>query len=314
MDTVITPLSLKKDLLTGTEFSPALLRDFFGLAAEMKAHPERYRTSLAGQVFVLIFEKPSLRTRVTFETGIANLGGSSIFLDHTGAKMSEREPIRDIAKNLERWVQGIVARVFAQESLDELAANANIPVINALSDKFHPCQALADFFTLQERYGDLRGLQLAYVGDGNNMCHSLMNIGARCGAHVRVATPKGYEPDATVVAESKRVARETRGKIEVMRSPEDAVAGAQAVYTDVWASMGQEAEAKKREKIFARYQVNETLFARALPDAVFLHCLPAHRGLEVTNGVIDSPRSIIYDQAENRLHVQKAVLHSLVNS
>ena len=314
MDTVTTPLSLKKDLLTGTEFSPALLRDFFGLAAEMKAHPERYRTSLAGQVFVLIFEKPSLRTRVTFETGIANLGGSSIFLDHTGAKMSDREPIRDIAKNLERWVQGIVARVFAQESLDELAANASIPVINALSDKFHPCQALADFFTLQERYGDLHGLQLAYVGDGNNMCHSLMNIGARCGAHVRVATPKGYEPDAAVVAESKRVARETHGKIEVMRSPEDAVSGAQAVYTDVWASMGQEAEAKKREKIFARYQVNETLFARALPDAVFLHCLPAHRGLEVTNGVIDSPRSIVYDQAENRLHVQKAVLHSLVNS
>ncbi len=179
MDTVITPLSLKNDLLTGMEFTPAQLRDFFGLAAEMKAHPDRYRASLAGRVFVLIFEKPSLRTRVTFETGIANLGGSSIFLDHTGAKMSDREPIRDIAKNLERWVQGIVARVFAQESLDELAANANIPVINALSDKFHPCQALADFFTLHERFGDLRGLQLAYVGDGNNMCHSLMNIGAQ---------------------------------------------------------------------------------------------------------------------------------------
>jgi len=315
MDTVVTPtpLALKNDLLTGMEFTPAGLREFFALTAEVKAHPERYRSSLAGQVFVLIFEKPSLRTRVTFETGIAHLGGSSIFLDHTGAKMSDREPIRDIAKNLERWVQGIVARVFAQDSLDELAANADIPVVNALSDKFHPCQALADFFTLQERYGDLRGLQLAYVGDGNNMCHSLMNIGARCGAHVRVATPKGYEPAADVVAESKRVARETRGKIEVMRSPDEAVAGAQAVYTDVWASMGQESESRKREKVFARYQVNETLFARALPDAVFLHCLPAHRGLEVTEGVIDSPRSIVYDQAENRLHVQKAILHSLLN-
>ncbi|HXX20417.1 MAG TPA: ornithine carbamoyltransferase [Candidatus Acidoferrum sp.] len=307
-----TTLALKRDFLTGTEWNPKQLRDFFRLATEMKAHPERYRRSLGGGVFVLIFEKPSLRTRVTFETGIANLGGSSIFLDHTSARLSEREPVRDIAKNLERWVQGIVARVFAQETLEELAANANIPVINALSDKYHPCQALADFFTLEERFGNLRGLKFTYVGDGNNMCHSLLSIGARAGAHVRVATPAGYEPDDAVVAEAKRVAKETKAKIEVLRSPEEAVAGAQAVYTDVWASMGQESEAAKREKIFAAYQVNETLFAHAAPDAVFLHCLPAHRGLEVTSGVIDSPRSIIYDQAENRLHVQKALLHTLL--
>jgi ornithine carbamoyltransferase len=209
-------------------------------------------------------------------------------------------------------VQGIVARVFAQETLEELAANANVPVINALSDKFHPCQALADFFTLEERFGGLRGLKLAYVGDGNNMCHSLLTVGARAGAHIRVATPAGYEPDAAIVAESKRVARETRGKIEIVRSPEDAVAGAQAVYTDVWASMGQETESAAREKAFAAYQVNEALFEQAAPDAVFLHCLPAHRGLEVSAGVIDSPRSIIYDQAENRLHVQKAILHTLL--
>jgi ornithine carbamoyltransferase len=185
-------------------------------------------------------------------------------------------------------------------------------VINALSDKYHPCQALADFFTLEERFGNLRGLKFTYVGDGNNMCHSLLSIGARAGAHIRVATPAGYEPDDAVVAEAKRVAKETKAKIEVLRSPEEAVAGAQAVYTDVWASMGQESEAAKREKIFAAYQVNETLFAHAAPDAVFLHCLPAHRGLEVTSGVIDSPRSIIYDQAENRLHVQKALLHTLL--
>ena len=292
MHAVAAPLALKRDLLTGTEWSPAQLRDFFRLATEMKARPDRYRTVLAGSVFVLIFEKPSLRTRVTFETGI--------------------EPVRDIAKNLERWVQGIVARVFAQETLEELAANANVPVINALSDKFHPCQALADFFTLEERFGGLRGLKLAYVGDGNNMCHSLLTIGARAGAHIRVATPAGYEPDAAIVAESKRVARETRGKIEIVRSPEDAVAGAQAVYTDVWASMGQETESAAREKAFAAYQVNEALFEQAAPDAVFLHCLPAHRGLEVSAGVIDSPRSIIYDQAENRLHVQKAILHTLL--
>ena len=174
MTAVAAPLALKRDLLTGTEWTPAQLRDFFHLATEMKAHPDRYRTALAGSMFVLIFEKPSLRTRVTFETGIANLGGSSTFLDHTGARLSEREPVRDIARNLERWVQGIVARVFAQETLDELAANANVPVINALSDRFHPCQALADFFTLEERFGDLRGLKLAYVGDGNNVCHSLL--------------------------------------------------------------------------------------------------------------------------------------------
>ncbi len=312
MSAVAAPLALKRDLLTGTEWSPAQLRDFFRLATEMKARPDRYRTALAGSVFVLIFEKPSLRTRVTFETGIANLGGTSTFLDHTAARLSEREPVRDIAKNLERWVQGIVARVFAQETLEELAANANVPVINALSDKYHPCQALADFFTLEERFGGLRGLKFAYVGDGNNMCHSLLTIGARAGAHIRVATPAGYEPDATIVAEAKRVARETRGKIEIVRSPEDAVAGAQAVYTDVWASMGQETESAAREKAFAGYQVNEALFAQAAPDAVFLHCLPAHRGLEVSAGVIDSPRSIIYDQAENRLHVQKAILHTLL--
>ncbi len=312
MNAVAAPLALKRDLLTGTEWSPAQLRDFFRLATEMKARPDRYRTALAGSVFVLIFEKPSLRTRVTFEAGIANLGGTSTFLDHTAARLSEREPVRDIAKNLERWVQGIVARVFAQETLEELAANANVPVINALSDKFHPCQALADFFTLEERFGGLRGLKFAYVGDGNNMCHSLLTIGARAGAHIRVATPAGYEPDPVIVAESKRVARETRGKIEIVRAPEDAVAGAQAVYTDVWASMGQETESAAREKAFAGYQVNEALFAQAAPDAVFLHCLPAHRGLEVSEGVIDSPRSIIYDQAENRLHVQKAVLHTLL--
>jgi ornithine carbamoyltransferase len=312
MTAVALPLSLKRDLLTGTEWSPAQLRDFFRLATEMKAHPDRYRTALAGSVFVLIFEKPSLRTRVTFEVGIANLGGTSTFLDHTAARLSEREPVRDIAKNLERWVQGIVARVFAQETLEELAKHANVPVINALSDKYHPCQALADFFTLEERFGSLRGLKLAYVGDGNNMCHSLLTIGARAGAHVRVATPAGYQPDATIVADAKRVAKETRGKIEIVRAPEEAVAGAQAVYTDVWASMGQESESSAREKAFAAYQVNEALFAQAAPDAVFLHCLPAHRGLEVTEGVIDSPRSIIYDQAENRLHVQKAILHTLL--
>jgi ornithine carbamoyltransferase len=299
-------------LLTGTEWNPAQLREFFQLAVDIKARPERYRTALAGKFLALIFEKPSLRTRVTFEVGVASLGGTTVFLDHTLTHLGERECVRDIAKNLERWVHGIIARVFAQESLEEFAQNANIPVINALSDKYHPCQALADFFTLEERFGNLRGFKFAYIGDGNNMCHSLLTIGARVGAHVRVATPAGYEPNAAIVAEAKRVARETRGKIEILRSPEEAVAGVQAVYTDVWASMGQEEESARRAADFAGYEVNEKLFSQAAPDAVFMHCLPAHRGLEVSAGVIDSDRSVVYDQAENRLHVQKAVLHTLL--
>jgi ornithine carbamoyltransferase len=312
MNAISQSLSLSNDLLTGMEWNPSQLRDFFHLAAEIKARPERYRSALAGKSLALIFEKPSLRTRVTFEVGAASLGATPVYLDHTLTHLGERESVRDVAKNLERWVHGIVARVFSQESLEDFAKNANIPVINALSDKYHPCQALADFFTLEERYGNLRGFKFAYVGDGNNMCHSLLSIGARAGAHVRVATPAGYEPDAAVVAEAKRVARETRGKIEILRSPQDAVAGVQAVYTDVWASMGQEEESAKRAADFKGYQVDEELFSQAAPDALFMHCLPAHRGLEVSAGVIDSPRSVVYDQAENRLHVQKAVLHSLL--
>jgi ornithine carbamoyltransferase len=308
-----TTLTLTNDLLTGTEWNPAQVRELFQLTAEVKAHPDQHRSALAGRSFALIFEKPSLRTRVTFEVGIASLGGTSIFLDHTANHLGDREPIADVAKCLERWVHGIVARVFTQESLDQLAASTRVPVINALSDRFHPCQALADFFTLEERFGNLRGLKFAYIGDGNNMCHSLLSIAARVGAHVRIATPAGYEPDAAIVADAKRAARETRGKIEILRSPEEAVAGAQAVYTDVWASMGQEQEAAARETAFAGYQVNEALLSRAASDAVFMHCLPAHRGLEVTDGVMDSKRSIVFDQAENRLHVQKAILLTLLN-
>jgi ornithine carbamoyltransferase len=308
-----TTLTLTNDLLTGMEWNPAQVRELFHLAAEVKAHPDQHRSALAGRSFALIFEKPSLRTRVTFEVGIASLGGTSIFLDHTASHLGDREPIADVAKCLERWVHGIVARVFTQESLDQLAASTRVPVINALSDRFHPCQAFADFFTLEERFGNLRGLKFTYIGDGNNMCHSLLSTAARVGAHVRIATPAGYEPNAAIVADAKRAARETRGKIEILRSPEEAVAGAQAVYTDVWASMGQEQEAAAREAAFAGYQVNEALLSRAASDAVFMHCLPAHRGLEVTDGVMDSKRSIVFDQAENRLHVQKAILLTLLN-
>jgi ornithine carbamoyltransferase len=313
MNATATTLTLTNDLLTGMEWGPAQVHELFHLAADIKARPDRYRGALEGKFLAMIFEKPSLRTRVTFEVGIASLGGASVFLDHTATRLGARESVRDTAKNLERMVHGIIARVFSQASLDGLAEHGRIPVINALSDRSHPCQAFSDFFTLEERFGGLRGLKFAYVGDGNNVCHSLLTIGARVGAHIRVATPAGYEPDAAIVAEAKRVARETRGKIETIRSAEEAVAGAQAVYTDVWSSMGQEEESTEREVAFTGYQVNEALFAQAASDAVFMHCLPAHRGSEVTDGVIDSERSIVFDQSENRLHVQKAILLKLLN-
>jgi ornithine carbamoyltransferase len=313
MTTISVPLSLSRDLLTGAEWGPTHVGELYKLASDVKAHPEQYRTALEGRFLALILEKPSLRTRVSFEVGMRSLGGAAVFLDHTVSRLGERESIPDVARNLSRWVQGIVARVFEQRELELLAQYANIPVINALSDRFHPCQAYADFFTLEERFGKLRGLKLAYVGDGNNVCHSLLTIGARVGAEVRVATPEGYEPQAEVVGEARKMARTTGGEIELFFSAEEAVAGAQGVYTDVWASMGQEAEAGARAKIFAPYQVNAELMRHAAPDAVFLHCLPAHRGMEVTDEVMDSPRSIAFDQAENRLHVQKAILLRLLS-
>jgi ornithine carbamoyltransferase len=307
------PITQTSDLLTGMEWSPAQVRSFLQLAADVKQHPDRYRGALAGRFLALIFEKPSLRTRVTFEVGVASLGGACVFLDHTTSHLGEREAIPDVARSLERWVHAIVARVFKQEALEELAANANVPVINALSDLYHPCQALSDFFTLEERFGNFRGLKLAYVGDGNNMCHSLLSIAGRVGAHIRVATPEGYDPSPEIVSEAKRMARETKGKIELFHSPEEAVAGAQAIYTDVWTSMGQEEESKVREAAFSGYQVNEEMFAGAAADAIFMHCLPAHRGSEVSAGLMESPRSIVFEQAENRLHVQKAILLTLLN-
>jgi ornithine carbamoyltransferase len=306
-------LTLSSDLLTGTEWSAAHIQELFRLATHVKAHPERYKSALAGRFLAMIFEKPSLRTRVTFEVGIASMGGTAIFLDHAETHLGERESIPDVGRSLSRWVHGVVARVFSQDALEVLAAHATVPVINALSDVYHPCQTLCDFFTIEEKFGSARGLKLAYVGDGNNVCNSLMVAGARVGAHVRIATPAGYEPDAEIVAAARRDAAATQGTIELFRAPEEAVSGAQAVYTDVWASMGQESEADARAAIFAPYQVNAKLMSQAAPDAVFLHCLPAHRGSEVTDEVMESPRSIVFDEAENRLHVQKAILLMLLS-
>jgi ornithine carbamoyltransferase len=310
--TLSTSLLLSNDLLTGSEWSAGQTRELLQLTAGIKARPERYAAMLRGKFIALIFEKPSLRTRVTFEVGIQSMGGSVVFLDHTQARLGERESIADVARNLERWVHGIVARVYEQRVLEEMAANAEIPVINALSDKFHPCQALADFFTLEEKFGSLRGFKLAYVGDGNNVCHSLIFLAARLGVHLRIATPPNYAPAQEVVAEAKRVARETRAKVELFTDPREAAAGAQGVYTDAWTSMGFEAEEKVRNAVFTPYQVNRKLMALAAPDAVFLHCLPAHRGLEVTGEVLDGPQSVVLDQSENRMYVQKAILQTLL--
>jgi ornithine carbamoyltransferase len=312
MTTTLTlPVAVTKDLLTGAEWSPADARELLQRTADIKAHPVKYASTLRGKHIALIFEKPSLRTRVTFEVGIQSMGGFVVFLDHTQARLGERESIPDVARNLERWVQGIVARVYEQRVLDEMAENISIPVINALSDKFHPCQALADYFTLEEKFGSLKGLKLAYVGDGNNVCNSLIFLGARLGVNLRVATPASYGPAGDVLADAKRVAKETRAKIELFNNPAEAVEGVQAVYTDSWTSMGFEVEEKMRRQVFKNYQVNRKLMEQAGPGALFMHCLPAHRGQEVTDEVLDGPTSVVLQQSENRMYVQKAILHAL---
>jgi ornithine carbamoyltransferase len=309
--TLTLPVSIAKDLLTGAEWSPGDTRDLLQRTADIKARPSKYASTLRGKHIALIFEKPSLRTRVTFEVGIQSMGGNIVFLDHTQARLGERESIPDVARNLERWVQGIVARVYEQRVLDEMANSIAIPVVNALSDRFHPCQALADFFTLEEKFGTLGGFKLTYVGDGNNVCHSLIYLAARLGVHLRIATPANYAPAPDVVADGRRVAKETRARIELFTDPVEAATDAQAVYTDSWTSMGFEAEEKVRRAIFKPYQVNRKLMGHAAEGAVFMHCLPAHRGAEVTDEVLDAPTSIVLSQSENRMYVQKAILHAL---
>jgi ornithine carbamoyltransferase len=267
---------------------------------------------LAHKRMAMIFEKDSLRTRFTFDVGMQDLGGSVVFMDHRDARLGSRESVKDMARNLERWVHGIVARTFKHKVLEELAANADAPVINGLSDFVHPCQALADFLTLYEKWGDVRGKTLTYVGDGNNTCHSLIYTAAKLGANIRACSPEGYEPNARVVNEAMRTAQETGAEISIVNDPEAAAEGADAIYTDVWASMGQEDEIEERNGVFAEYQVDAEMMARAAPGALFMHCLPAHRGWEVTQEVMDGPQSVVYDIAENRLHVQKALMALLI--
>jgi ornithine carbamoyltransferase len=297
-----------RNLVADADLTHDDLKLLFDLSERVKAAPGEYAHVLRGKQLAMIFEKPSLRTRTTFEVGITSLGGFAVYLEHTKPRLGEREAIKDIARNLERWVHGIVARTFAHESVLELAGNASIPVINALTDLYHPCQALADFFTLHEKFGNLKGLKLAFVGDGNNVCHSLMIQGAKLGASVHIATPPGYEPKPEVLESARAIAAETGGTIEAFHDPVQAVAGAHAVYTDVWTSMGQEFAAHLRNQVFAPYRVTKDLMAAADSGALFMHCLPAHRGQEVTDEVVDSPQSVVFDQAENRLHAQKALM------
>jgi ornithine carbamoyltransferase len=316
-DNAMTPViddRVLSDLTSMSDLTPAEAQGLLELAALVKARPADFRTALAGKQIVLFFEKPSFRTRLTFESGIYSLGGHAMFVDQLTSRIGEREPVSDMAHNLERWVDALVLRTFSHRTVTELARFASIPVINALSDYEHPCQALADFLTLKERFGDLRQVRLAYVGDGNNVAHSLILGAALLGCHIVTGTPKGYEPKAEVVALGRQIAAETGATIEVVNHPIEAVKGANAVYTDVWASMGQEAEANLRAQLFAIYKVTPELFAHAAAGAVFMHCLPAHRGEEVESAVIDSPASVVFDQAENRLHIQKAILLQLLGA
>ena len=293
------------DLLRDLDLTDDELLYLLDLAAEVKQSPRDYAQVFDGKSIALLFEKPSLRTRLTFELAIKQLGGDSVFCE---GPIGTREPLKDIARNLDRWVNGIVARVFSQDTIEELAQWSSVPVINGLSEMYHPCQALADVQTIREHFGGLKGRKLAFIGDGNNVAQSLMLTAVRLGMDFALGCPQGYTPNPDVVAQAEGLAEVSGASLEITHDAAQALEGAHAVYTDVWASMGQEQELAKRKKAFHEYQVNEKLFALARPDAIFMHCLPAKRGEEVTDLVAEHERSVIFGQAENRLHAQKALL------
>jgi ornithine carbamoyltransferase len=297
------------DLTKDVDLTLEELASLLDLAADVKRSPGDYASALAGKSIAMLFEKPSLRTRMTFELAIQQLGGFALVNE---GPIGVREPLKDMARNLDRWVNGIVARTFLQKTVDGLADWSKVPVVNALSDMYHPCQALADMQTLREHFGTFRGIKFAFVGDGNNMAHSLMLNAARLGMDFALATPKKYEANAEIVAEARALAACSDAKFTITHDPAEAAAGAHAIYTDVWASMGAENEAAERRTAFADYQVDDELFRHAAPNAIFMHCLPAKRGEEVTDSVIESSRSVVFDQAENRLHAQKALLLMLL--
>jgi ornithine carbamoyltransferase len=303
-----------RDFLSVDDFSAQEIRAIFRVASAMKVRPKTYRRSLEGKFLALVFEKPSLRTRTSFTVGIKQLGGDSLTLTPSEIDLGKRESVYDVAKNLERMVDAIMIRTFGHDICTALAENASIPVINGLTDREHPCQALADLFTVLEVKKKLKPLKLSYIGDGNNVAHSLMLASAKLGANLLVATPAEYRPDESLRGRAEEIARESGGSVVWTEDPMEAARDADVVYTDTWTSMGQEAQAERRRAALAGYQVNRELFSHAKPDALFMHCLPAHRGEEVTAEVIDSPNTVVFQEAENRLHVQKAILLALLKS
>lgn len=307
--------SLKgRDCLTLLDFTPQEIQGLVEEALRMKQEwkAEKADRPLAGKALAMIFDKPSTRTRISFETGMAQLGGHSLSLNRGDLQLGRGESLADTARVLSGYVDAVLIRTFSHKALEELAQHASIPIINGLTDLHHPCQALADLLTLKESRGGLTGLTLTYIGDGNNMLHSLLEAAAATGIHLRAATPRGYEPDPVVIQRAQQVAARTGADLHFTSDPREAVTKADAVYTDVWASMGQEEEKEQRIRDFAGFQVDTTLMSLAKPDALFMHCLPAYRGLEVTAEVIDGSSSVVFPQAENRLHAQKALLAALI--
>ncbi len=303
---------MKRDLLSLQDLSGEEVVDLLELTEQLKQDNYQLNNQLKGKTVALVFQKPSNRTRVSFEVGIFQLGGNCVYLGPTEINLGVRESTADVSKTLSRYLDGIVARTHAHQDVIELAEHSSVPIINGLSDLYHPCQALTDIFSIKEKFGKTEGLTLAYIGDGNNVCNSLLLGCAKVGLNMRIATPPNYEPQKNIIELAEGYAKETNTEITVTNSPQDAVKGADVIYSDVWVSMGQEEESKKRLNDFNGYQINEKLTDLATKDFIFMHCLPAHRGQEVTAEVIDGEHSIVFDQAENRLHTQKAILISLL--
>jgi ornithine carbamoyltransferase len=303
---------MKKDFLSINDWSPQELKKILELSAKMKSHPEKYKNSLRGKSIALIFEKQSLRTHVTFDVGIHQLGGHSVYLTQSDINLGKRESVYDVSKNLERWVSAVVVRTYSHQICVDMARYLKVPVVNALTDYEHPCQAIGDFLTAMEHIGNLKKKKFAFVGDGNNVCNSLMLMALKLGMNFAAATPEGYEPKDEVVKLAKKAAKESGANLEIVQGPKDAIRDADVVYTDVWVSMGQEDEKEEKQKAFQGYQVNRELMKLAKKSAIFMHCLPAHRGEEVTDDVIDSKQSVVWDESENRLHSQKAILFTLL--
>ena len=304
---------MKQDFLSIADSSSSELFDILALSKNIKKSPSDFSHSLGGYSIAMIFEKQSLRTHVTFDVGIHQLGGHPVYLTQGDISLGQRESVYDTARNLERWVQGVVVRTFAHETCVELSRAMSIPVINALTDHEHPCQAVGDFLTMQERLGELKGKKLVFVGDGNNVCHSLMLMAAKTGMDFIASTPRGYEPSRQVFTTTLQEARIVGSVVDLNHNPKDAVRHADVVYTDVWTSMGKESEKEERENVFREFQVNAKLMSHAKNKALFMHCLPAHRGEEVTDEVMGSPTSVVFDQAENRLHTEKAIMVTLLS-